>query len=91
MPSISTIKYLNALIQHHFYSLHQGKRPKELIGTFVNGLLEGQAKFVLADGQLLIGTYANGAADGLRRTWNPDGDLTAVEFFQDGFKIGRCW
>ena len=65
--------------------------PNALIGTFVNGLLEGPAKFVITEQQLMIGTFANGTANGLRRIWNSDGDLEAVEFFQDGLKIGRCW
>ena len=73
------------------WHLFQGKMPIQVVGTFVNGLLEGNAKIVLQNQELIIGSYQRGGAHGLLRVWNSEGALTFVGFYQDGVRIGRCW
>ena len=72
-----------------FYS--QGLRPTDIVGTFANGLLEGNVKIILENEMMIIGFYQNGLANGLRRVWDAKGDLTFVGFYLDGVTIGRCW
>ena len=68
-----------------------GHEPLEIIGTFVNGYLEGNVKIVVGDGQVVIGNYVNGLAQGFRREWNENGNLTFAGFSYRGAKIGQAW
>ena len=68
-----------------------GIEPVEVIGTFVGGVLHGNAKFVLADGKVVIANFVNGLADGLRRDWDEKGALTSVSFSYHGAKVGNSW
>jgi len=68
-----------------------GQDPVEIIGTFVNGVLHGNAKITLSDGKVVISNFANGLADGLRREWDENGNLIYVGFSQSGANIGKAW
>jgi hypothetical protein len=68
-----------------------GQDPLEIIGTFVNGYLEGNVKIVLGDGKVVIGNYVNGLAQGFRREWNENGTLQFAGFSHRGAKIGKAW
>ena len=68
-----------------------GKDPVEVIGTFVNGVLHGNAKFILADEKVVIANYVNGLADGLLREWDENGNLMSVSFSYGGKKVGKSW
>ena len=68
-----------------------GLDPIEVIGTFVNGVLHGNAKFVLADGKVIIANLVNGLADGLWREWDENGNLMSVSFSYGGTKMGKSW
>lgn len=68
-----------------------GQDIVEVIGTFVNGVLHGNAKFILGDGKVVIANYANGLAFGLRRDWDVNGTLTSVSFSYQGGKVGKSW
>ena len=57
----------------------------------MNGLLDGNVKINLENQMMIIGFYKNGLANGLRRSWDSNGDLNFVGFYQDGFRIARCW
>jgi hypothetical protein len=39
----------------------------------------------------MIGSFHKGLAEGLVREWDVQGNLTSVSFYQQGFKIGKCW
>jgi hypothetical protein len=69
----------------------QGQLPIEIVGTFVNGLLEGQAKILLEGKELIIASFHEGMNNGLRRIWDTAGNLSFVGFYQDGISIGKCW
>ena len=43
-----------------------GRMPVEVIGTFVDGLLSGNAKIVLEDESVVVANFVNGLPDGLR-------------------------
>ena len=43
-----------------------GRMPVEVIGTFVDGLLSGNAKIVLEDESVVVANIVNGLPDGLR-------------------------
>ena len=68
-----------------------GKEIKELIGTFVDGLLHGNAKIVFTNGNVIIANCERGLFDGLQRTWDEQGNLMQVGFYQSGAKIGKSW
>jgi len=68
-----------------------GSTPKEIVGTFVNGLLHGNAKITLLSGEIVLANYVDGLSDGLRREWNIDGILTFVGFYQAGIKTGKTF
>jgi antitoxin component YwqK of YwqJK toxin-antitoxin module len=59
-----------------------GRDPVEIIGTFVNGTLNGNAKIVLHDGRIIIANYLNGLSDGFSREWNKNGTLEFAGFYQ---------
>jgi len=86
-PNILSDDYTTCLKVRHF----PGQDIVEVIGTFVNGVLHGNAKFVLADGKVVIASYVNGLADGLSRDWDEKGALTSVSFFYKGVKVGKSW
>jgi hypothetical protein len=62
-----------------------------MVGTFVNGLLEGQAKILLEGQELIIASFHEGKNSGLRRIWDMSGALSFVGFYQEGISIGKCW
>ena len=53
--------------------------PTEVVGTFKNGLLDGQVKLKFSDNSSVIATFENGSQKGLLRNWN-FGDLTQMSF-----------
>ena len=59
-----------------------GRDPVEIIGTFSNGTLNGNAKIVLHDGRVIIANYINGLSDGFAREWNKNGTLEFAGFYQ---------
>ena len=65
--------------------------PLEIIGTFSQGTLHGNAKITLADGKVVIANYINGMADGFRREWDQNGTLLYAGFYHSAAKTGRSW
>ena len=53
--------------------------PSEIIGTFKNGLLNGQVKMKFSDNSSTIATFENGSQRGLQRNWN-FGNLTEFSY-----------
>ena len=68
-----------------------GQEPIEIIGTFVNGYLHGNAKILLSDGKVVLANYVDGLSDGFRREWNENGSLTFAGFYHKGARIGKAW
>ena len=48
-------------------------------------------RILLENGASIIAFFHNGLTEGLSREWDPQGNLTSVGFYQQGFKIGKCW
>jgi hypothetical protein len=67
----------------------KGKLFTELVGTFVNGTLEGMAK-VNFDGSMIIGNFKAGNPLGQRRIWNREGDLVQM-FYSNIRPFGWGW
>ena len=59
-----------------------GRDPIEIIGTFSNGTLNGNAKIVLHDGRVIIANYINGLSDGFAREWDKNRTLEFAGFYQ---------
>ena len=69
----------------------QGIMPIEIVGTFINGSLDGNCKIILENKSVIIGSYHQGLANGLGRIWDQDKNLVFAGLFKDGVKIGKCW
>ena len=82
------LKNSNVCFQKAFY---HGLRIKEVIGTFRNGSLYGQAKITYIDNAISIGHYRNGKADGFIRMFNTRNRLVDVGGFQMGLEVGFHW
>ena len=70
---------------------YQGHYPVEIVGTFVNGVLSGNAKIIFSNGKVMIAGFANGLAEGFRREWDESGNLSFVGFSYKGAKAGKAW
>jgi antitoxin component YwqK of YwqJK toxin-antitoxin module len=67
-----------------------GQDLVEVIGTFVDGVLHGNAKFVLANKWVVIASFINGLAEGLRREWDERGNLVPIKHKPFSFVIHTC-
>ena len=54
-------------------------------------IFSGNVRILLENGASIIGSFHNGLLEGLVREWDVQGTLTSVGFYQQGFKIGKCW
>jgi antitoxin component YwqK of YwqJK toxin-antitoxin module len=63
----------------------------EIVGTFINGSLDGNVKLIMESRIQLIGFYKRGLENGLRRIWDEKGKLIFAGFYRDGVRIGKCW
>ena len=70
---------------------YQGHYPVEIVGSFVNGVLSGNAKIIFSNGKVIIAGFAKGLAEGFRREWDESGNLTFVGFSYKGAKAGKAW
>ena len=70
---------------------YQGYYPVEIVGTFVDGVLNGNAKIVFSNGKVMITSFAEGLSEGFRREWDENGNLTFVGFSYKGAKAGKAW
>ena len=68
-----------------------GFDPVEVVGTFSDGLLHGDAKILLEDGSVILSNFKFGLFDGLRRDWDSNGELSFLGFYEKGSRIGKCW
>ncbi len=57
-----------------------GKRIKSVVGTFVNGILEGSAKLTFNDGSATIANFKDGFFFGHRRDFGPDKMLSSLSY-----------
>ena len=51
---------------------------KDIVGTFKNGTLDGQAKITYLNGARTIANFKNGIYFGLRRDWSSNETLNHV-------------
>ena len=67
-----------------------GQDLVEVIGTFVDGVLHGNAKLVLANRWVVQASFASGLAEGLQRVWDARGNLVPVKNKPFSFVIHTC-
>ncbi len=73
--------------------VHYGESITEIIGTFVNGTLEGNAKLTLnkKTKNVLITNFHQGKVHGFTRYFNSSGFLLMASTFDHGVSVGHCW
>jgi antitoxin component YwqK of YwqJK toxin-antitoxin module len=68
-----------------------GNKIHEIVGTFVNGTLEGQVKIICGRELVVITGFKNGKFHGFYRSWDSNGTLMSSKYYQDGVAVGQCW
>eukprot|EP00094_Tigriopus_californicus_P000772 TCALIF_00747-PA protein Name:"Similar to setd7 Histone-lysine N-methyltransferase SETD7 (Danio rerio)" AED:0.33 eAED:0.33 QI:70/0.5/0.33/0.66/1/1/3/69/754 len=63
----------------------------DVIGTFVNGTINGHSKIKFDNGWSVIGRFVKGAPHGFARYFNEEGELFTVGYFQNGLAHGLAW
>ena len=63
---------------------------KDIVGTFKNGTLEGDAKISFFNGTKTIANFKNGLYFGLRRDWSSNGKLNHVAYYNQ-YIMSPAW
>ena len=71
--------------------LNDGVALKEVVGTFINGSLHGNAKLKWEDNSFSISKFHNGYIHGFQRIWDSNGNLLQAGEYYKGMKIGYHW
>ena len=70
------------------------KNVQEVVGTFVNGTLEGPAKVTLSNSRVILSNFVNGSPFGPTRTWKANDEILHSYSYQakrSSMSIGRKW
>ena len=69
----------------------RSKEMKEIIGSFKNGSLHGNAHIKYRDKSYSIGRFRNGKTHGIHKYFNPNGKLVESGPYENGWPKGYHW
>ena len=92
-PDIEKDSFFERNICYEMYEKYEMKNTgvKEIIGTFINGSLEGTSKIKMYDNSTIISKFKDGYLHGFYRSWNGSGRLEFVKHYKKGNIFSLSW